>query len=632
MPLLVLLPLLGVILSWQAWQKTSFSSAALHSLAAVILLLYVGALAGVLHLSVALVLIVGAALLVYRLWISRDCLLTLVNAPIFLLLIFSIAFWYVNGNANYLFYDEYAHWGVYIREMLATGALWDGDTNAMHPRYPPGPALWQYLFAAYTYEADGVIYLAQFVLLVVPVLVLWEKLRLKDLGWILGIVALVVWLLANLGHGTTSLYVDHVLATWFAGSLLNFLRELEQRNYLQLISYALPLAVLPLVKDVGLLLVVLASGTMGVLLLASSMRFQRYPLDLAIRTAAPLVTVACAFSMLVAFSWSVNRDAVGATEDVQSAAAVGRGILGGFSIFDTEQEAEIGQRFMEVLVSQQISKSEISHKYNEFDYDIRDAYTDRYRLSTVGLMLLCLVLQALIWLLFVAKEHRLRWLLCYACINLAVVIYLFVLYFSYQFAFGEDALRLPSYVRYAHSVLLPLALLSVTPLLPAFRPDAGAVVGRGSMAVRQGSLLFAVVLIAAFAFERPYLKPLYTPSGPIDVRLQLRPKVEALRALPGRPRVWVYLPVPERLEIYARVFRLELSPLPTTVVMDPEFMQQSRAQMEAAWGGFDYVWSPLPDAETDARRSAVLGDLANMRLLKVQHTPAGPELAVAEVW
>ncbi|MDP6436337.1 MAG: hypothetical protein QF790_01100 [Gammaproteobacteria bacterium] len=632
MPLLIVLPLLGLILGWQAWQKTSFSSAALHSLAAVVMILYLGALIGALPVSAALVLIAGAGLLVYRLWVSRDCLLTLANVPVFLLLIFSIIFWYLHGNAHYLFYDEYAHWGVYIREMLATGALWDGDTNAMHPRYPPGPALWQYLFAVYTYEADGVMYLAQFVLLVAPLLVLWERLRFVDIAWMLGIGALVIWLLANLGHGVTSLYVDHVLATWFAATLLNFMREVEQRDYLKLLGYALPLAVLPLIKDVGILLSFMATGIMGGLLLVSGMRVHRYSLTNAIRSTSPLVTLACVASLLIAFSWAVNRNAVDAKADVQSAATVAWGILGGFSVFEEDQQAEIGRRFSEVLFDQQISKSEISRKYNEFDYDIRDAYTDRYRLSTAGLMLLCAALQALIWLLFIAKQQRLRWFLCYLGIDLAVVGYLAVLYLSYQFAFGEDALRLPSYVRYAHSMLLPLVLLSVAPLLPAFRPDSGADAGKGGMAARYGSVLFAALLIAAFAFERPYIEPLYTPSGPIDVRQQLRPKAEALRALPGRPRVWVYLPVPEKLEIYARVFRLELSPLPTTVVMDPEFMQQSRMQMEAAWDGFDYIWFPLPDAVTDARRSATLGELAKVRLLKMQATPAGPELAAAGVW
>lgn len=632
MPLLVVLPLLGLILGWQAWQKTSFSSAALHSLAAALLVLYAGALLGILVVAAALVLIVGTVLLVHRLWVSRYSLPELVGIPVCLLLILSIVFWYLHGNANYLFYDEYAHWGVYIREMLATGALWDGNTNAMHPRYPPGPALWQYLFAAFTYEADGVMYLAQFVLLVVPLLVLWERLRFTDAGWILGIGALVLWLLASLGHGITSLYVDHVLATWFAAILLNFMREVEGRDYLQLLYYALPLAVLPLIKDVGLLLSLMAAGIMGILLLVVGMRSHGYSLRNAIRSAAPLVTLACAASLLIMFSWSANRDAVDAKADVQSAAAVTRGIVSGFSVFDEDQQAEIARRFSEVLTDQQISKTEVSRRYNEFDYNIRDAYTERRRLSTTELISLCIALQALIGWLFLAKGQRSQWLLCFAGIDLAVIVYLAVLFFSYQFAFGEDALRLPSYVRYAHSVLLPLVLITLAPMLPAFRAEEGRTLGSGTVVVRQGSVLFGVVLIAAFIFERPYFDHFYTPSGPIDVREQLKPRAKALRALPGRPRMWVYLPVPEKLEIYARVFRLELSPLPTTVVLDPAFLQQTRSALESAWRGFDYVWFPLPDEQTDTRRAALLGELADERLLKVQQSNGGVELSAAGVW
>ena len=79
-------------------------------------------------------------------------------------------FWIVHGADQYFLYDEYAHWGIFVKEMLALDGLWTGDTNSMHPRYPPGAPLWQYLFNAFLPPSEGRTYLAHFVLLLAPLL------------------------------------------------------------------------------------------------------------------------------------------------------------------------------------------------------------------------------------------------------------------------------------------------------------------------------------------------------------------------------------------------------------------------------------------------------------------------------
>ena len=45
--------------------------------------------------------------------------------------------------------------GIFVKEMLALDGLWTGDTNSMHPRYPPGAPLWQYLFNAFLPPSEG---------------------------------------------------------------------------------------------------------------------------------------------------------------------------------------------------------------------------------------------------------------------------------------------------------------------------------------------------------------------------------------------------------------------------------------------------------------------------------------------
>ena len=58
-----------------------------------------------------------------------------------------------------------------------------GDTNASHPDYPPGAAVWQYLFILIPSYGEGTVYLAQFVLLMTPLLVLLKTLNsIREFG------------------------------------------------------------------------------------------------------------------------------------------------------------------------------------------------------------------------------------------------------------------------------------------------------------------------------------------------------------------------------------------------------------------------------------------------------------------
>ena len=95
------------------------------------------------------------------------------------------------------------------------------DTNAAHPDYPPGAAVWQYFFTLLPGYDEGTVYLAQFVLLMTPLLVLFETLTLRQWLWVPALLALCALGLANFGHGIVSLYTDHMLSVWYAGVMLH---------------------------------------------------------------------------------------------------------------------------------------------------------------------------------------------------------------------------------------------------------------------------------------------------------------------------------------------------------------------------------------------------------------------------
>src|SRR5688572_30355901 len=198
MGLLTLLPILGFAAFLARKLETTLAVALLHAVSATILVLYAGGLIGVLWWSALAIHLVGVGLLGHELWrLRRNDRLPPVSTPIAVLVVCVALFWLVHGNSVYLYYDEYAHWGVYLKEMLALDGFWLADTNSMHPRYPPAAPLWQYLFNVFLLPRESFTYFGQFVLLFAPLLVLWEAIPWRHAMWSVGVLALCVLVLRS---------------------------------------------------------------------------------------------------------------------------------------------------------------------------------------------------------------------------------------------------------------------------------------------------------------------------------------------------------------------------------------------------------------------------------------------------
>lgn len=345
MALLVLIPLLGYVLFWQRLLNVRSSSAALHATSAVLVILYVAALLGIMRSTAAILLIAGSLLAVYESVIllrSRQSFPT----PLGVLLILCGLFWLLHHESYYTYYDEYAHWGVYLKEMLAAHELWGNESNAMHLRYLPGPAIWQYFFLVFTEATEGEAFLAQFCLLMMPLLVLWHRIKWRQLPWILGVLALVALVLANFGHGFRSLYVDHLLGTWFAGILFNFMLDLKDRSPMQLVTYVLPLTTLVLLKDSGLYFAAAAIVIMAFLIVwrVSSVARNRV-VKKSLSAAAMLAIIWLTGTMLATVSWNANRDSLGIPQSTMSFEGIVFGLVSGESSLSELQQSEFRSRF-----------------------------------------------------------------------------------------------------------------------------------------------------------------------------------------------------------------------------------------------------------------------------------------------
>ena len=601
MTLLVLIPLLGYILFWQRVTGSRSSSSALHASSAIIAMLYLGAIANQLLPVTLLLFVCGSLLAAHESWklIRQKGRLPV---PLGIFVILCTLFAVLHHNNTFYLYDEFSHWGIYLKEMLATNALWGSDSSAMVLRYPPGAPLWQYFFLRFTGFTEGNAYLAQFCLLMLPLLVLWQGIRWNQPYWLIATLALVAFAVSNFGHGFANLYVDHLLSAWFAGTIFNFMRDLKDRTPRQLLMYALPVATLVLIKDAGLYFALAAIGIMGLLLFWHvAFRTGEKNVRPALVTAGRLALICIVCAGLISASWNANRNAAGIPESTFSTSGIVSGITSGKSQFDDAEQAELSRRFLQVILHQQISKNETFEPFGEFNFDIMHIFTEKIRLTTASLLLLFVIWQIVVLYKLVDRSDRWRWAIGGAGLILTAIIYIGMLYLSYRFAFGERAMILPSYLRYVHSAILPMVLFMFLPLLPGFSPQSdGEIALPGHRRISRSMAVFTVLLAALYTFETPYLTPLYRAHEAPEIRQQMKPYIDRVRNLAeGNGSVWIYLPVPDPTAVRRRIFLYEMSPVRTEVVTDPDFLGQDPSRIQDVVARWDYLWFPIQDFEAE---------------------------------
>ena len=186
MELLPLIPIFGFAFAWKHWQNSTAASAWLHAVSATLLVLFVASLVDVLLPVTVLLMASGTVLAVVegRRYVRQQISLPV---PFGIFAALCAVYWIIHAGSSYFYYDEYSHWGVFLKEILAQDQLWGADTNSLHPRYLPGPSLWQYYFAVFSRNPEGAAYVAQFALLLTPLLVLWEKTEWRQTIWHLGL-------------------------------------------------------------------------------------------------------------------------------------------------------------------------------------------------------------------------------------------------------------------------------------------------------------------------------------------------------------------------------------------------------------------------------------------------------------
>jgi hypothetical protein len=275
-----------------------------------------------------------------------------------------------------------------------------------------------------------------------------------------------------------------------------------------------------------------------------------------------------------------------------------------------EQGAEITRRFLEVFEGQQLSNDDVSYQFNSFSYGIRDLFTDRYRLSTLGLFLVFVIWWAGLTSFVLRGSDRSSWAIAASGIALTGVAFIVALYLTYRFTAGEYGLELSSYTRYVHTVALPMLIACFAPLLPAFRERqqerTWKIAGRSLSA---HSILAVAGCIGLYVFETPYLRPVFQKNAVFELRQQLEPITTTIHSAVGRSSVWLYLPNDQHNRFVGHLFQYLMAPTPTYVEREKTFLDRAPREVLDDWSKFDYVWLPSELEPKVANRFAEIAGL-----------------------
>lgn len=593
---LLLLPLLGWALALLAAGVRRVSAAVMWAVAAQIVVLYLGALVGWLRPTTWALALLGLAAL--GLALHRAELRARLRDPLLLgFAAAAAAHWLRFRHAEYGTWDELVQWGLSLKEMVLSHGLADANSNARAPVYVPGATLWQYSITSLAGYTEGNAYFAQFVLLVSPLLPLLERVRDAGRRWILPVGVALIVLLANLSLGFSSLCVDHVIATWTAGTVLVALDE-RPRGW-----RALPLALggttLVLVKDVGLFFAAGALG-LGALLALLDARSEGGA-GASGRRATPWI-LALVLPLALHLTWGPYLRHAGLRAETQGTGRAAAGLLSGQR---TAQSAVIRERFWSVFWTARLGRPAVLCDHNEFSWELLAEYPADRRLSTAGYLALWLGLWAISVASLRDRSARARLAALGAGLAALAATYVALLAIGYQYFFDDWGVHIPSYDRYVHTLVLPLLLVLLAVQLPERplrpRPRAG----------RDARYLAACAVVLAYALlEAPSARTLATlheqaVDHPNRTRFVI-PAVAALRrALPDGAAFLTIIPVADN-GMLANLVRYELAP--TRMLLGPgDLLERAPAQIVDALRGHDHVWIFPVDVRAGERLTALLG-------------------------
>ena len=289
---------------------------------ATIVILYIFGLAGIMIAGVYAIYVLSAAALGLCVWglvkgtFTKEFLLNNVFTPGFAVFcVFYIFVWLVHRDRMLIYWDEFTHWGLVVKNMYAFDAFGNHpDATTLFRGYPPASSLFHYLWmkiGGYSepnyFRSMGVLYIA----LLLPVFknINWSNIKIIPL--------IAIFALLSVGF-YTDIYVDVLLGFLLAYILFAYFTE-KSFNYSFLINMILTLSVLTLTKASGFGLALLAA----VIIILDNMikvwkskrescqgedrTIKKRIMSLLASRAFHISTIAVIIPVIANFSWSIYR-------------------------------------------------------------------------------------------------------------------------------------------------------------------------------------------------------------------------------------------------------------------------------------------------------------------------------------
>ena len=518
----------------------------------------------------------------------KDKLFHAVNSVPFVMFTFmSIIYLYLMQNAQLFFWDEYSHWGAFIKEMYYFHYLYDASSIASNLIYPPGISLWNYFIVLPSGFYEGKLYFAYFLILFSSTLMMYEKLLFKDVHWIVLVFTIQMVMFASFGHGFSSLYVDHVIGAMFAGLILAYF--VDNFSMKQFILFGFPLSAIVLVKEIGLYFGVAFIGLILILEITRSKMINAKSLVFNIKEKKQIIFILFSLVLIMLFIlkfWGDRQESLGIHKPAHSISKVVENIILQKEVFEEDKNIEYKKRFMNVILSQQVHKEKLSLNYNEFSYGIMPKYKSVIKLSTVGSFIFFLFLCIGIYFSIYGREKKNEILIIGSYMLLISIVYLFILYLSFPLTFGNRALQMVSYVRYMNMDILPLLLVGFSLMLPMFYEK-----DHFKKKVRNKLQLFFVstgmIIILAFIVQ-PYFKPLYAQLENGFRKNIDRVTENIVKVIPEKSTIFVVFPVKNNGSLN-NILRYALIPVRATISSN-EFTKKTSKEMMNVFAQYEYVW------------------------------------------
>jgi len=240
---LTTLCLIGYCFAFTRCTRWSIETTPFFVISILISLLYGFAYFGYLHLGAVILLALGASsLFLAPFYVTYNQLYSRYLTPGFtILFLFSALFAVVASHSHLYLWDEFTQWGAHAKFISVTHGFWTKSNEVIYPGYPPGAALFYYLFYPFSSYSEGAAYYAQQILILLPLGIL-----LKDIAWrkwpraflSLAFASLILMFL-HVHMGTKiNLYLDGVVGIYFGMCLLH---SRESKNSFWNVFYYIPI-------------------------------------------------------------------------------------------------------------------------------------------------------------------------------------------------------------------------------------------------------------------------------------------------------------------------------------------------------------------------------------------------------